>query len=522
MQTSAKSAYNPVGQFTRKMATIEDIYDHIGGLGKFQLVAIVSLYGMMAIFAYSMLLVGYTGYIGTFECITHYEFNQSATRFYTAAPFNMAATAPDVEDRTAVNVCSVNGTKCQDFKFLESKKTAVSEWHLVCDHLWLKAAITSMQMFGVMLGSVAGGLCGDYFGRKKTIYGSLFLHAVLNVMAAFSVCWRMFCGMRFLIGIALGIGYIMAIPYPTEFLPMRWRHILPAVPVWQFGVMVMAAVAWWLEDWSHLHIACALLCLIFMAGCLNIPESPRWLATQGKLDESYAVLEKIARTNKKRLPPGVKEILQKIATKNTGHERGRTYTYLDLFKGTKNIKLTLIFVLQWFTLAVIYYGIHFSVNSFVGNLYLNIFLMNVVQLPCCLIIAPLTDRLGRRLTSVIFMSILVIVSFACVVLHVSATEHIRDLWISRLCVLASFLVYCGWAVSSVWVTEIYPTVIRSLGYALAALGSRVGSALAPFLLNLVSNFPTYSKGSIEPRLSSFHSSRKLKRVATLTMKWDQN
>ncbi|GFO12748.1 solute carrier family 22 member 7-like [Plakobranchus ocellatus] len=297
MPASSNSIYSPVGQSqsSQKMTTIEDIYDRIGGMGKFQIMAIVLLYGTMAIQSFNIMLMGYAGYIGTFECITHPKFNQTTSEFYTNVSVSMATTDPDVDKETSLNVCSVNGTRCQDFKFLESKKTAVTEV----------------------------GLDGQ--------------------------------------------GLVMTVPYPTEFLPKRWRHILPPMPVWQLGVMIMAATAWWLEDWSHLHIACVVIIFVFTLGCFYVPESPRWLATQGKVDESYSVLEKIARVNKKRLPPGAKEILQKISKFSVEDQRGKKYTYLDLFKTKKNIKLTLIFALQWVTMSVIYYGINFAVNSFVAT-----------------------------------------------------------------------------------------------------------------------------------------------------------
>ncbi|GFO12740.1 solute carrier family 22 member 21 [Plakobranchus ocellatus] len=505
MPPSSNFIYSPVGQSqsSQKMTTIEDIYDRIGGMGKFQIMAIVLLYGTMIVQSFNMMLMVYAGYIGTFECVTHSEFNQTMSEFYTNVSVSMATRDPDVDKETSLNACSMNGTRCQDFKFLESKKTAVTEvglggayvdiyrrtWHLVCDRLWLKATITSAQMFGVMLGSVLSGLSGDYFGRKKSTYAALFLQAGLNVIAAFSSTWQMFIALRFLIGITIGQGLVMIVPYPTEFLPKRWRHILPLMPLWQLGVMIMAATAWWLEDWSHLHVACAVITFVFTLGCFYVPESPRWLATQGKVEESYSALEKIARVNKKRLPSGVTEILLKISKNNVEDQRGNKYTYLDLFKTKKNIKLTLVFALQWITMSVIYYGINFAVNSFVGNLYLNILIMNSLQLPCLLITIPVVDRLGRRLACVIFMGIVVLTSFICVVLCVSASEHSRDVWISRLGHVSTLFVASCWGASKLWVAESYPTVTRSLGYAFANFGSRVGGVLAPFLLNLSIKYP---------------------------------
>ncbi|GFO12749.1 solute carrier family 22 member 21 [Plakobranchus ocellatus] len=83
------------------------------------------------------------------------------------------------------------------------------------------------------------------------------------------------------------------------------------------------------------------------------------------------------------------------------------------------------------------------------------------------------------------MGIVVFISFICVALYVSASEHTRDVWISRLSHVSSLFVASSWGASILWVTESYPTVTRSLGYAFANFGSRIGAVLAPFLLNLI-------------------------------------
>ena len=78
------------------------------------------------------------------------------------------------------------------------------QWDLLCDLRWMKATITSIQFGGVLAGSIIGGQSGDYFGRKKTLYGSYLLHTVCNLISAYSVSWQMFTVMRFLIGAMIG------------------------------------------------------------------------------------------------------------------------------------------------------------------------------------------------------------------------------------------------------------------------------------------------------------------------------
>ena len=56
--------------------------------------------------------------------------------------------------------------------------------------------------------------------------------------------------------------------YPVEFLPTRWRHVVPLIPCWPLGMMAFAGTAWCLEDWSQLHIATALLGATLILGYL--------------------------------------------------------------------------------------------------------------------------------------------------------------------------------------------------------------------------------------------------------------
>jgi hypothetical protein len=72
----------------------------------------------------------------------------------------------------------------------------------------------------------------------------------------------------------------------------------------QVGEFVMVALAYALPAWQHLLIAC---------GCINVaclllypfvPESGRWLLSQGRVDEARECLQKIATANKSQVPAG--------------------------------------------------------------------------------------------------------------------------------------------------------------------------------------------------------------------------
>ncbi|RUS91076.1 hypothetical protein EGW08_001204 [Elysia chlorotica] len=474
------------------MTTIEQVFDEIGGFGKFQTIILLLQTSIKFLVAYSMMLMSYAGYVGKFECVAPSEYGSAPTAYTNGSRLLGVGTGhAGNASAPALNVCSVNGTKCTDFMFHGSKRTVTSEWNLVCDLRWLKATIISIQMSGVVLGAIVGGLCGDHFGRKKTIYGAVLLHIIFNIIAAFSVSWQMFAVMRFFIGITMGAAMVIVIPYPTEFLPTRWRHVIPLTPCWTLGVMLFAGTAAWLEDWSHLQLTSAALATLAFAGSLYMPESPRWLATQGRLEESHDALLQVARANGKCLPDLAKEVIKKIADDKREMDKDKKYTYLDLFKGRENSKMTIIFSFQWFVLAFIYYGISFAVTSFAGNLYLNIFIMNLIQLPIYFITFYILGRVSRRVTCVIFTAIIMCLNLVCVVLHLTARDEVRSLGISVVCTVTYLVTVGCWSVSQAWVVESYPTVSRSLGSGFVSLTGRLGSVVSPLLINL-DEWPLFS------------------------------
>ncbi|GFO30692.1 solute carrier family 22 member 21 [Plakobranchus ocellatus] len=464
--------------------TIEQIFDELGGFHWFQLLMVLWVYSIKAIIAWSMMLMSFAGYESDSMCIVDRLVNQSAIHDMNESQIRQIAEEGTVDNETFLNVCEVNGTDCDDFYFFGVKRTVISEWNLVCDLQWMKAVITSIQFGGVLAGSVIGGQSGDYLGRKKTLYGSYLLHTVLNVISAYSINWQMFAVMRFSIGIMIGVVLVMIVPYPTEFFPLRWRHSIPAIPMWPLGVLAFAGGAWLLEDWANLQLACAAAALPGLLGYFYIPESARWLATRGRLEESHAVLAKMARVNGKKLPPTAMETIKEIAREEKISRKGKDYSYFDIFRGRATAQLTLIVAFKWVVLSMVFYGLSFAVTSFAGDLYLNMFLMSIVELPAYLLTFLLIDRIGRRWTCLGFLAVTTLVSFACVGLHLKAPDDVKDRLISACCLTAKLAVAACWAASQTWVTESYPTVTRSLGYGFANTSSRVGAIIAPFVINL--------------------------------------
>jgi hypothetical protein len=79
-------------------------------------------------------------------------------------------------------------------------------------------------------------------------------------------------------------------------------HTLAHYGCAQVGEFVIVALAYALPAWQHLLIACGCIntaCLLFYP---LVPESGRWLLSQGRVDEAKECLQWIATANKSKLP----------------------------------------------------------------------------------------------------------------------------------------------------------------------------------------------------------------------------
>ncbi|KAK3737336.1 hypothetical protein RRG08_067401 [Elysia crispata] len=158
----------------------------------------------------------------------------------------------------------------------------------------------------------------------------------------------MFLVHRFFIGFCIGGLLVVLVPYMMEFLPMRWRPLVSAIPMWPLGVVLFAATAWFFEDWAYLHFTCAVLSAPVLLTYFVVPESPRWLAVQGKLKEANLVVEKMAASNRKVVPPYTTGAIEEISIEATKLEKaGKKYSYWDILNNPAIAKISLIFGFQW-------------------------------------------------------------------------------------------------------------------------------------------------------------------------------
>ncbi|KAF4404562.1 hypothetical protein G4B88_005948 [Cannabis sativa] len=172
-----------------------------------------------------------------------------------------------------------------------------------------QSLITSVVFGGMLVGAYSWGIVSDKYGRRKGFLMTAMVTAGAGFMSALAPNYLTLLIFRCLVGVGLGGGPVLS-SWFLEFIPApnrgTWMVIFSAF--WTLGTIFEASIAWFVMPtlgWRWLlaisSIPSSLLLLFYWVA----PESPRFLCSKGRTAEALNVLEKIARMNKAKLPPGI-------------------------------------------------------------------------------------------------------------------------------------------------------------------------------------------------------------------------
>jgi MFS transporter, putative metabolite:H+ symporter len=165
------------------------------------------------------------------------------------------------------------------------------------------ASFIAALFTGLFIGTMFFTQAADRFGRRTVFTFSLVWYCLATLVMAFQYTpggvnlWRMIAG------IGIGVELVTVDTFISELVPKRARGKTFAIQqsIGFIPVPVVALLAWvlnpltpfGLSGWRWVVIIGSVGAIIVWFVRLKLPESPRWLAQQGRLDEANRVMTAI-------------------------------------------------------------------------------------------------------------------------------------------------------------------------------------------------------------------------------------
>src|SRR3954467_11925648 len=169
----------------------------------------------------------------------------------------------------------------------------VEEWSLT--PAWI-GLILSAGYLGQLIGAVLFGWVAEKIGRMPTLLITIVLFVSMDVACLFAWSGASMMLFRFLQGVGTGGEVPVASAYINEFIgaEKRGRFFLLYEVIFPIGLMFAGMAGFFLVPiygWQAMFIVGLIPSVLTIPLRWFMPESPRWLASKGRIAEADAVVK---------------------------------------------------------------------------------------------------------------------------------------------------------------------------------------------------------------------------------------
>jgi MFS transporter, SP family, arabinose:H+ symporter len=347
----------------------------------------------------------------------------------------------------------------------------------------------SIALWGTVAGALFAGIPGDRYGRRDSlrVLAALYLLGAIGCPIAWN--WYAFVFFRFVVGLAIGGSSVIAPMYIAEISPAKWRGRM--VGMFQFNIVFGILVAYLSNyliglaglgaaEWRWKFGVAAFPAACFLVMLFAIPRSPRWLVEKGRIDEARAVLKLI----------GERDVESELRASETARQLETQYGQEHLFATRNRFPLFLAVSIAMFNQlsginAVLYYlndiFARAGFNKISGDL--QAVAIGATNLVFTVLAMLVIDRAGRRF----LLTIGAVGTAACLggVAAIFGTERHEDLLLWLLIGFIASFAFSQGAVIWVYISEVFPTAVRSRGQSLGSSTHWIMNALISWSFPIV-------------------------------------
>ncbi|WP_264645687.1 MULTISPECIES: MFS transporter [unclassified Symbiopectobacterium] len=363
-----------------------------------------------------------------------------------------------------------------------------AEWGLSAADIGL---IIAASYVGQLFGAVFFGSLAEKIGRLGVLKITIILFVIMDAACLFAWSGLSMMVFRFLQGVGIGAEVPVASSYINEFVgaKKRGRFFLLYEVIFPIGMMFAGIAGYFLVPvygWKAMFIVGLIPSIITVPLRWLMPESPRWLASKGRLAEADKIVSKLENEVLRRGGTLPEPVIRTIEKKPVASEGWR-----ELFTGIYRKRTFTIWAL-W----VCGYMINNGLVTWLPTLYKNVFGLPIqtalaygwttsafgvlASIVCALSI----DKVGRKAwyATAFLLAIVPLVTLTVL----GATNPLQIV----VCATAAYAILQTITFSLyLYSSELYPTRLRAIGTGLGSAWLRAGSAVGPILVGfIVGNF----------------------------------
>lgn len=346
--------------------------------------------------------------------------------------------------------------------------------------------LISSAYLGQLIGALLFSWMAERFGRVRSATIAVAIIAVMGLACVAARDFSQLFAFRFVQGIGIGGEMPVAAAYISELSQARGRgrFFLLYEMIFPIGLMAAGQAGAWLVPtwgWQAIFLVGGIPSIVVAWLVSRLPESPRWLISQGRLREAEAIIQQIESSAGCVIPPAdaVPSLDRQGAAPQT--------RWMELLYGVYRTRTLVVWTL-WASAFFIANGL----NNWLPSLYNTVYrlplreslraasLTNVAQVLLLLVCALWIDRIGRRnWTAAAFLA-----SGACLaILGFSGAHNVTGVII--LSTLSYGIIGSANAVLYLYTPEVYPTRMRVIGTGLATSWLRIASAVSPTVVGFM-------------------------------------